>query len=88
MIRFRWSVLGTVLLLGTAVVAADAKEVEEVKVVGTYLEQVGEGVSNYYLRAGLTNIFLKHEYNPDKDEWEYVRPGRNRRENTNKETKH
>ena len=36
MIRFRWSVLGTVLLLGTAVVAADAKEVEEVKVVGTY----------------------------------------------------
>jgi hypothetical protein len=82
---FRWQILTTFMLLATVVYAADAKEVEEVIVVGTYFEKVGESVSDYYLRAGLTNVFLKHEYNPDKDEWEYVRPGRNRREKTNKE---
>jgi len=82
---FRWQILVTFMLLATAVYSADAKEVEEVKVVGTYLEQIGEGVSEYYLRAGLTNVFLKHEYNPEKDEWEYVRPGRNRREKTDKD---
>ena len=82
---FRWQILATFMLLATAVYSADAKEVEEVKVVGTYLENVGESVSDYYLRAGLTNIFLKHEYNPEKDEWEYVRPGRNRREKTDKD---
>lgn len=84
---FRWHILVTFMLLGTAVATADAKEVEEVIVVGEYLEKVGEDVSKYYLRAGLTNIFLKHEYNPEKDEWEYVRSGgRNRREKAKKDT--
>lgn len=83
---FRWQILVTFMLLATAVYSADAKEVEEVKVVGMYLEEIGEQVSEYYLRAGLTNVFLKHEYNPEKDEWEYVRPGRNRREKKDKDT--
>lgn len=83
---FRWQILATFMLLATAVYSADAKEVEEVKVVGMYLEEIGEQVSEYYLRAGLTNVFLKHEYNPEKDEWEYVRPGRNRREKKDKDT--